>query len=61
MTTKTKQQVHHLELYQDDFTSDSIWRAVCDSLGIDADDGDKVTVYWDINPDIDYYGDGDLD
>jgi hypothetical protein len=52
--SKNTQQVHHLMLYQEDFVTDSIWRAVCDSLDVDPDEGSAITVYWDMKADINF-------
>jgi len=45
---KNTQQIHHLVLYQEDFISDNIWHQVCDSLNVNPDEGDAITVYWDV-------------
>ena len=52
--SKNKQTMNHLVLYQDDFSSDKIWRQVCDCLDVSPDEGDTVTVYWDTKADIDF-------
>jgi hypothetical protein len=49
---KNKQQVAHLLLYREDFITTDIWIQVCDTLRVNPDEGDTITVYWDIPADI---------
>lgn len=37
--------MRHLNLYMEDFVSNDVWQQVCDSLGVDASQGDSLTVY----------------
>ncbi len=36
-----------LDLYSDDFGYSRVWKDVCDSLGVDYNKADKVTIFYD--------------
>ena len=48
MKEEEKEVIHNIiDLYSEDFVSDSVWEEICDQAGVDVLKTDKITITFD--------------